>query len=92
VRRRSLVIAGLAALLLVPARLAAQQTQAKIPRVGILSAADSEKTPMFAAFRRGLRDLGYVEGRSIFLEFRFARGDYSLFPEQNWWLYRSMSS
>jgi putative ABC transport system substrate-binding protein len=36
---------------------------------------------MFAAFRRGLRDLGYVEGRSIFLEFRFARGDYSLFPE-----------
>jgi putative tryptophan/tyrosine transport system substrate-binding protein len=75
VRRRSVVIAGLAALLLAPERSPAQQTHSKIPRVGVLSAADSEKAPMFVAFRQGLRDLGYVEGRNVILEFRFTRGD-----------------
>jgi putative ABC transport system substrate-binding protein len=81
VRRRSAVIAGLAALLLAPERSAGQQPQSKIPRVGILTAADSEKAPMFDAFRQGLRDLGYVEGRNIILEFRLAHGDLSLGPQ-----------
>jgi putative tryptophan/tyrosine transport system substrate-binding protein len=81
VRRRSVVIAGLAALLLAPERSAGQQTESKIPRVGILTAADSEKAPMFDAFRQGLRDLGYVEGRNIILEFRLAHGDLSLGPQ-----------
>ena len=76
-RRRSVLAAGLAALLLAPEYSAAQQSHAKIPRVGILTAADSERAPMFDAFRQGLRDLGYVEGRNIILEFRFARGDRS---------------
>jgi len=79
--RRSVVIAGLAALLLAPERSAAQQTQSKIPRAGILSVADSERAPMFDAFREGLRDLGYVEGRNIILEFRFAHGNLSLGPQ-----------
>jgi len=80
-RRRSVVIAGLAALLLAPERSTAQQTQSKIPRVGILSVADSEREPKFDAFREGLRDLGYVEGRNIILEFRLAHGDLSLGPQ-----------
>jgi putative tryptophan/tyrosine transport system substrate-binding protein len=80
-RRRSVVIAGLAALFLAPERSTAQQRQSKIPRVGILSVADSEKAPMFDAFRQRLRDLGYVEGRDIILEFRLARGDLSLGPQ-----------
>jgi putative tryptophan/tyrosine transport system substrate-binding protein len=79
--RRSVVIAGLATLLLAPERSAAQQTRSKIPRVGILSAVDSERAPMFDAFREGLRDLGYVEGRNIILEFRLARGNRSLGPQ-----------
>jgi putative tryptophan/tyrosine transport system substrate-binding protein len=80
-KRRSVVVAGLAALLLAPERSAGQQTQSKIPRVGVLTAADSDKAPMFDAFREGLRDLGYVEGRNVILEFRFARGDLSLGPQ-----------
>jgi putative ABC transport system substrate-binding protein len=36
---------------------------------------------MFDAFREGLHDLGYVEGRSIILEFRLARGDYTRLPQ-----------
>jgi putative tryptophan/tyrosine transport system substrate-binding protein len=81
VRRRSVVIAGLAALLLRPEQSPAQQATAKVPRVGILTAADSEEAPMLDAFRQGLRDLGYVEGRDIILEFRLAHGDLSLGPQ-----------
>ena len=77
-KRRSVVIGGLAALLLAPERSTAQQTQSKIPRVGILSVADSERAAVFEAFRQGLRDLGYVEGRNIIIEFRLARGNLSL--------------
>jgi putative ABC transport system substrate-binding protein len=80
-RRRIVVIAGLATLLLAPEHLAAQPLQSKIPRVGILSAADSERVAIWDAFREGLRDLGYVEGRNIVLEFRLARGDLSLGPQ-----------
>ena len=79
-RRRVVVIAGLAALLFAPERAGAQQSPVKIPRVGILTAADSDRTPIFNAFREGLRDLGYVEGRNIVLEFRLAHGDFSLLP------------
>jgi putative ABC transport system substrate-binding protein len=73
-RRRSVVI-GTAALLLVPAHPSAQQAPAKIPRVGILTQADNERAPILDALREGLRDLGYVEGRNVILEFRFASGD-----------------
>jgi putative ABC transport system substrate-binding protein len=79
-RRRIVLVAGLAALLPAPERSAGQQAQSKIPRVGILSPADSDRTPIFDAFREGLRDLGWVEGRNIILEFRLARGDFALFP------------
>src|SRR5216684_2526238 len=80
-RRRSVLAAGLAALLLAPEHSAGQLSQSKIPRVGILSVADSERAPMFDAFREGLRDLGYVEGRNIILEFRLTRGNPSLLPQ-----------
>jgi putative ABC transport system substrate-binding protein len=80
-RRRSVVIGGLAGLLLAPERPSAQQATAKIPRVGILSVADSERAAVFEAFRQELRDLGYVEGRNIILEFRLAYGNLSLGPQ-----------
>jgi putative ABC transport system substrate-binding protein len=75
-RRRS-VITGLAVLPATPQRPAAQQPAGKIPRVGILTAGNNERTRAVDAFREGLRDLGYVEGRNIILEFRFARGDFA---------------
>jgi ABC-type uncharacterized transport system substrate-binding protein len=80
-RPRGLVIVELAALLLVPERSGAQQATTRVPRVGILTVADSERAPMFDVFREGLRDLGYVEGRDIILEFRLARGNLSLGPQ-----------
>ena len=52
----------------------AAQAQAKVPRIGILSPAAEASTPLFEAFRQGLRELGYVEGQNIVLEFRLAAG------------------
>ena len=79
-RRRSVVI-GATALLIAPKQSAGQQAPAKIPRVGILIPGDTDNSPMIDAFRTGLHDLGYIEGRDIILEFRLAHGDYSLFPQ-----------
>ena len=78
--RRSVIFGGLAALLLVREHPSAQQLPAKIPRVGILTMADTDKTPIFDAFRAGLREFGWVEGRNIILEFRAAHGDSALLP------------
>jgi putative ABC transport system substrate-binding protein len=45
------------------------QPQVKIPRVGLLISASSAATATFVtAFRQGLRDLGYVEGKNVVLE------------------------
>src|SRR5262245_37898532 len=58
---------------------ASAQTQPKIPRVGyLLSAAP---TTGLAAFRQGLRELGYVEGQTIVLEVRWAEGRFERLPE-----------
>src|SRR5262249_35200007 len=56
-------------------RAARAQQSGKVPRVGILSPAESDATPIFDAFRKGLRDLGYADGKTIVLDFRFAKGN-----------------
>src|SRR5262249_34792500 len=45
------------------------QPPAKIPRIGII-----DDSPMWNAFRHGLRDLGYLEGQNIAFEYRYAGG------------------
>jgi putative ABC transport system substrate-binding protein len=54
---------------------ATAQQPGKVPRVGILTPAENAETPIFDAFRKGLRDLGYVDGKTIVLDFRFAKGN-----------------
>lgn len=56
------------------------QQAAKIPRVGFL-APQGRSLPLFDAFRQGLANLGYVEGRNVVIEARFAEGQYERFPE-----------
>jgi ABC-type uncharacterized transport system substrate-binding protein len=80
VRSRGLIITGLAALLLAPEQSAGQQPQLKIPRIGILSMADRTSTKIFDAFRDGLRNLGYIDGQNITIEYRLAAGDFSRLP------------
>ena len=44
----------------------------KVPRIGILSPSSSGPSPLINAFQEGLRNLGYVDGQSIVIEYRFA--------------------
>jgi putative tryptophan/tyrosine transport system substrate-binding protein len=67
-RRIDLLVTLALGLLMVPL-LAEVQTPPKIPRLGIL-----EDSPHWRAFRQGLRDLGYVEGQNMVLEWRVAEG------------------
>lgn len=72
-----LVTAALSALALVANPLFAQQT--KVARIGYLTNR-SEKGAREEAFVKGLRELGYVEGRNVVIEWRFAAGNLR-FPE-----------
>jgi len=74
-RLRAIGLIAIVALALLVAPLAAEaQQQGKVPRIGILTPASEASTPLWEAFRHGLRDLGYVEGKTILLEYRFAAG------------------
>ena len=55
-------------------RAAHAQQPAKVPRVGILSPAASETIRTLTAFRERIRELGYVEGQTIALDFRLSKG------------------
>src|SRR5512143_2493899 len=59
---------------------AAAQQPAKIARIGFL-APQGRSFPLFEAFKRGLADLGYVEGRNVVIEPRFAEGQFERFPD-----------
>jgi len=56
------------------------QQPAKVPRVGILSPAASETAGTLTAFREGIRDLGYVEGQTVALDFRLSKGVMDALP------------
>ena len=61
--------------LLAVAVIAEAQQPTKIPRIGYLTAASpSTISARIEAFRQGLRELGYVEGKNIVIEWRYAEG------------------
>jgi putative ABC transport system substrate-binding protein len=82
--RREFLIAGGAGLYVLAAPLAslAQQSPGKVHRIGFLgSGSASAVSKSIEAFRAGLRDLGYVEGRNIAIEYRWAEGKFEQLPE-----------
>jgi putative ABC transport system substrate-binding protein len=58
------------------------QQPAKVPRIGYLEASGDAHAPgpWVEAFRQGLRDLGYSEGKNIVVEYRFAGGNLDRIP------------
>jgi putative ABC transport system substrate-binding protein len=60
----------------------AQQQARKVPRIGYLRATSpSDRPPLLDAFRQGLRELGWVEGQNIVIDYRFAEGRLDRLPD-----------
>lgn len=55
------------------------QQAAKIPRIGFLFIGSKDQ-PHLEKFRQGMRDLGYVEGKNILVEYRYAEGNADAVP------------
>jgi putative ABC transport system substrate-binding protein len=77
--RKKILAVVLAALTLPSVHLAQAQQAKKVPRVGYLAA--DPQAPTRESFRQGLRDLGYVEGQNILIEWRFAEDKIDRFPD-----------
>ncbi len=77
-RREFVALLGGGAMAVLPRAVHAQQA---LPVIGLLSTrSPDESAHLMAAFRRGLAESGLVEGQSVAIEFRWARGQYHLLP------------
>jgi putative ABC transport system substrate-binding protein len=75
------IMVAVVAILAVGVIAEAQQT-GKVPQIGFVSGSDDPNTPgpNVDAFRQGLRDLGYTEGKNILVEYRYAEGKLDRIP------------
>src|SRR5262245_21185532 len=81
-RREVLTFLGGAAAAASIGRPRATRAQPKIRRLGVLSQGSihTHPTPMFRTFQHGLRDLGWVEGQNLAIEWRFSEGSAEPLP------------
>ena len=78
---KKIVLFGLCSLLLPLCSEVDAQPPTKIPRIGYLSTVPpAVNTTRVEALRQGLRELGYVEGKNIFIEWRYAEGKVDRLP------------
>jgi putative tryptophan/tyrosine transport system substrate-binding protein len=79
--KRKLGSLALCAMLLALCLSAQAQQPTKVPRIGFLYAGSpSDQLLRVEAFRQGLRELGYMEGKNIVVEYRHAEGKYDRLP------------
>ena len=82
--RRRTFMAGFSSTLLWPAWARAQQPAAQqrsLPVVAFIGALSPETSVRYLdEFRRGLGELGYVEGRNVVISYHWLKGDYDVFP------------
>ena len=72
---KKIVLSVVVALILASFHLAEAQQAKKVPLIGFLTASSpSSISARIEAFRQGLRELGYVEGKNIAIEYRYAEG------------------
>ena len=70
---KKIILLALCSLLLAPCSAVEAQQPGKVPRIGYVSGSGDAKTPgpLVEGFRQGLRDLGYIEGKNILVEYRY---------------------
>ena len=80
---RRVALVALLAVSLLAAPLAADAQQAgKVPRIGFLSlTSPSDRPPLLDAFRQRLRELGWVEGQNIVIDYRYAEDRVDRLPD-----------
>ena len=81
--RKTIIVVWLVALSLASFRLAEAQQAKKVYRIGVLTnvlPTAPEVLPLWEAFRQGLGERGWVEGRNIVIEGRYAHGRVERFP------------
>ena len=79
---KKIILLALCSLLLAPCYVVEAQQPAKIPRIGLLSPFSPSATALWhQAFLQGLRDLGWVEGKNISIEYRYAEGRRDRLPD-----------
>jgi putative ABC transport system substrate-binding protein len=78
--RRTFLCGLTLGMLALPVAAEAQQA-GKVPRIGFLFYGSPGPSPELDAFRQGLRELGYIEGQNITIEYRFASGRVGQLPE-----------
>jgi len=79
--KAKILVYALSALILATIHLAEAQQPTKVPRIGFFSSiSPSIFSDRVEAFRQGLRELGYVEGKNIVIEWRSAEGKADRLP------------
>ena len=79
--RRDTVLALVALAAAARSRASLAQQPGKVWRVGFLSPTSASVNPQYTgAFLKGMRDLGYVEGKNLVIEWRYADGKYDRLP------------
>jgi putative tryptophan/tyrosine transport system substrate-binding protein len=80
--KKKITFLNLCAMLLALRLFAEAQQPAKVPRIGLLSPFSPSATALWhQAFLQGLRDLGWVEGKNISIEYRYAEGRRDRLPD-----------
>lgn len=78
---KKIFLLGLASVILSSIGLAEAQQAGKVHRIGFLGNSTAAlEANLIGPFREGLRDLGYVDGRNVLIEYRWAEGKYERFP------------
>ena len=80
--KKKVAVSVIVTLILASSHLAEAQQPAKIPRIGFIYSAGTPAKPLphFDGLRLGLRDLGYVEGKNVLIEGRYAEGRLDRIP------------
>jgi putative tryptophan/tyrosine transport system substrate-binding protein len=80
--KAKILVYAVLALVLAVIQLAEAQQPKKVPRIGyLIGTSPTANAARFEAFRQGLRDLGYIEGQNLIIEYRYAEGKVDRLPD-----------